>query len=30
VDWDWEMPAATLPAVVLAGLLLAAAAPRRA
>jgi hypothetical protein len=30
VDWDWEMPAATLPAIVLAGLLLAAAAPRRA
>src|SRR3954470_1052188 len=25
VDWDWEMPAATLPALLLAGLLLAAA-----
>ena len=30
VDWDWEMPAATLPVIVLAGLLLAVAAPRRA
>ena len=25
IDWDWEMPAATLPAIVLAGALLAIA-----
>ena len=29
VDWDWEMPALTLVAAVLAGLLLARAAPQR-
>ncbi|MCW2967678.1 MAG: hypothetical protein JWM71_1450, partial [Solirubrobacteraceae bacterium] len=29
VDWDWEMPALTLVAVVLAGAVLARAAPQR-
>ena len=28
LDWDWEMPALTLPALVLAGVLAAAAGPR--
>jgi hypothetical protein len=30
IDWDWEMPALTLVAVVLAGMLVARAAPRAA
>ena len=25
IDWDWQMPAATLPAIVMAGALVAAA-----
>jgi hypothetical protein len=25
IDWDWQMPAVTIPALVLAGLLIAAA-----
>jgi O-Antigen ligase len=29
LDWDWEMPSVTLPALVLAGLLAGAADPRR-
>ena len=30
IDWDWQMPAATLPAMVLAGGLLAASEPAAA
>jgi hypothetical protein len=27
IDWDWEMPAVTIPALVLAGLLMVLAEP---
>ena len=29
LDWDWEMPAVTLVAIILAGMLLALARPAR-
>ena len=28
IDWDWQLPAVTLPAVILAGAMISVAAPR--